>query len=180
MRAFANPIVICLTFLVCLSCSTHRNKWTKYSDRTFSASMPEGAVLSDKQEVTPFGKQSVHYVTWKPSTLELNKFKLFQVSYTDCPARFTGDSMKMNAALDSSINIRKRDFTENDVASQPIEINGYPGRAFILDPPRDNVITIVKQVIANNKRYDLVVIAKRDYPTNEEISHFFNSFQVLR
>ena len=162
------------------SCSQHTNKWAKYSDHAFSINMPEKPQVYDKQESTAFGKQTVHYVSWKPETLELNKFKLFQVSYTDCPARYTTDSMRLNSALDSSINLRKRDFTELDIISQPIEINGYPGRAFILDPDRDNVVTIVKQIIANNKRYDLTVIAKRDYPTNTEINTFFNSFLVLR
>jgi hypothetical protein len=142
--------------------------------------MPEKPQVYDKQEATPFGKQTVHYVSWKPESLELNKFKLFQVSYTDCPTRFTSDANTLSIALDSSINARKKDFTELDVTSQPIEINGYPGRAFILSPDKDNVITIVKQIVANNKRYDLTVIAKKDYPTNSEVNDFFNSFQVLR
>lgn len=180
MRLFKSSLITVLAASLLVSCSTHKNKWAKYSDRNFSINMPEKPVVSDKQENTPFGKQTVHYVTWKPETLELNKFRLFQVSYTDCPARFTSDSGRINAALDSSINSRKRDFTDNDIISHPIEMNGYPGRAFIYDPPGDNVITIVKQVIGNNKRYDLIIIAKRDYPTNDEVSNFFNSFQVLR
>lgn len=180
MRTFISFVLCCSACFVITSCSEHNNKWSKYGDHAFSVTMPAGAKVYDKQETTPFGKQNVHYVTWKPESLELNKFRLFQVSYTDCPARFTGDTMKINATLDSSINQRKRDFTELEVVSHAIEINGYPGRAFIHDPARDNVITIVKQVIANNKRYDLTVIAKRDYPTNTEISNFFNSFEVLR
>ncbi len=180
MRTLINLIICCTAGIILSSCSEHNNRWSKYSDHAFSVSMPEGPKVYDKVEVTPFGKQTVHYVSWKPETLELNKFKLFQVSYTDCPAHFTSDTMKMNAILDSSINLRKRDFTELEVLSHPIDINGYPGRAFILDPSRDNVITIVKQIIANNKRFDLTVIAKRDYPTNNEINNFFNSFLVLR
>lgn len=162
------------------SCSTKASKWSKYSDRNFSINMPEKPQVYDRQEATPFGKQTVHYVSWKPESLELNKFRLFQVSYTDFPSRFTTDTATLNMSLDSSINSRKRDFTELDVISHPIEINGYPGRAFILSPDKDNVITIVKQIVANNKRFDLTVIAKKDYPTNNEINNFFNSFQVLR
>lgn len=180
MRTFVSLIITALAAFFLQSCSEHHNQWAKYSDAAFSANMPVKPVASDKVEITPFGKQKVHYVTWKPATLELNKFKLFQVSYTDCPARYTSDSMQMNATLDSSINLRKKDFTELEVVSHPIEINGYPGRAFIHDPAKDNVITIVKQIIAGNKRYDLTVIAKRDYPTNNEINNFFNSFQVLK
>ena len=110
----------------------------------------------------------------------MNKFKLFQVSYTDYPSRFATDTATLNMSLDSSINARKRDFTYLDVISQPIEINGYPGRAFILSPDKDNVVTIVKQIVANNRRFDLTVIAKKDYPTNNEVNTFFNSLQVLR
>ena len=184
MRAFFNlALIITGTLSVVLtfsSCSNKVSKWTKYSDRNFSITMPEKPQVYDRQEATPFGKQTVHYVSWKPESLELNKFKLFQVSYTDYPSRFTTDTATLNMSLDSSINSRKRDFTDLDVISQPIEINGYPGRAVILSPDKDNVVTIVKQIVANNKRFDLTVIAKKDYPTNNEVNTFFNSFQVLR
>lgn len=179
MRTFLNLATICIVMLA-LSCSPPNNKWAKYADHAFSITMPEKPVVSDKQEMTPFGRQTVHYVSWKPATMELNKFRLFQVSYTDCPARYTADTFRLNATLDSSINMRKKDFTENDILSEPVDINGYPGRAFIYDPPRENAITIVKQVIANGKRFDLIVIAKRDYPTNTEVGNFFNSFQIFR
>ena len=179
MRVFINLAIISIVIVIS-SCSAPNNKWAKYSDHSFSVMMPVQPVVADKQEMTLFGKQTVHYITWKPTTLELNKFKLFQVSYTDCPAHYTADTFKLNATLDSSINMRKKDFTDNEILSQPIDINGFPGRAFIYDPPRENAITIVKQVIAYNKKFDLTVIAKRDYPTNAEISNFFNSFQVFR
>jgi hypothetical protein len=180
MRERISLFIIFFCLLIA-SCTPPNDKWARYSgDKTFSVLMPVQPVASDRMEATPFGRQNVHYVTWKPATMELNKFKLFQVSYTDCPSRYTSDTAKLNATLDTCINLRKRDFTENDVISEAIEIGGYPGRAFIYNPPRENVITIVKEVIANNKRYDLTVIAKRDYPTNTEIGNFYNSFQVLR
>ncbi len=180
MRAFTNLALISFVIFACVSCSENDNRWAKYSDRSFSIRMPEKPKVYDKTEATPFGKQTVHYVSWTPESLELNKFKLFQVSYTNCPAAFTSDTGILSISLDSSINARKKDFTDLDVSSQPIAINGYPGRAFILSPDKENVVTIVKQIIANNKRYDLTVIAKKDYPTNNEINDFFNSFQVLR
>ena len=184
MRTFYQrvPAVIGIVVfsLVISACSSHKNRWSKYADRSFSIRMPEGRKEYDKMLVTSFGKQNVHFIEWRPESLELNKFKLFQVSYTDVPARFTSDANKMNESLDSSINVRKRDFTELEVISQPIEMAGYPGRTFILNLPADNVITIVKQVIAGNRRYDLTVVAKKDYPTNSEMNDFFNSFQVFR
>ena len=184
MRTFYKlvPAIIgILTFSLAISaCSSHKNRWSKYADKSFSIRMPEERKEYDKIQVTAFGKQNVHYIEWRPQSLELNKFKLFQVSYTDCPQRFTTDANRINEALDSSINVRKRDFTELEVSTQPIDLAGYPGRAFILNLPADNVITIVKQVIAGNRRYDLTVVAKKDYLTNNEMNDFFNSFQVFR
>ena len=165
MRGIISLIIFSLILITAPSCSHHANKWAKYTgDRNFTVILPGTPVVRDVQEITPFGKQTVHYVTWKPATLDLNKFKLVQISYTDCPARFTSDSGKQNVALDSSINMRKRDFTDNEIISQPVDINGDRGRAFFYDPPKDNLITIVKQVIANHKRYDITVIAKKKLP----------------
>lgn len=174
-------IVICAGIFFS-SCGTNNVKWAKYTSPNggFSVVMPENPKVTDKQETTPFGKQKVHYVTWKPATFELNKFKMVQVAFTDCPAGYMADSVHSNAVMDSSINQRKRDFTDADVLSHPIDINGYPGRAFIYDPAGENAITIVKQCFANGRRYDLTVIAKRDYPTNNELNDFFNSFTVLK
>lgn len=182
MRRFINLAIVSYFILLFSSCTNNDFRWTKYTapDGSFSIRMPASAKVFDRQEQTPFGKQVVHYVSWKPSTFELNKFRLFQVSYTDCPARYTIDSSHTNVSLDSSINLRKRDFTESDINSEPIEINGYSGRAFIYDPASENVVTIVKECVANHRRYDITVIAKRNYPTNNEIGDYFNSFTVLR
>ncbi len=175
-------VIFCLFASFCLSCSSNTGKWDRYTakDGSFSVFMPTPVEAYDKTEMTPFGKQVVHYVTWKPATFELNKFRLFQISYTDCPRQFTSDSTRMNAALDSSISMRKKDFTELEILSEPIVQNGYPGREFIYDPPKNNVITTVKECIGNNKKFDLTVIAKKDYPTNAEVANFYNSFQVLK
>ncbi len=180
MRTLFSFIVTAAIFLLS-SCTEHKKAWITYSDNVFRVKMPEKPVIVTTDAVkTPFGIQKVHTVSWKPATLELSKFKLFQVSYIDCPGSASFDSMKMNKLLDSSINWRKRDFPEEtDIISQPVTINVYPGRAFILDPAREDVITIVKQVIARNRRFELIVIAKRNSPTNSEINDFFNSFQVL-
>lgn len=160
------------------ACTHHVSSWSAYQESgKFQAEFPGKPVVTDKVETTPFGKKTVHYVSWKPATLELNKFKLFQVSYTECPTYSEADS-SLYKALENSINIRKKDFTDNDIQSQAITINQYPARAFMFDPPHESVITIVKQVIVNNRRFDITVIAKKDYPTNDEIGRFFNSIQL--
>ena len=82
--------------------------------------------------------------------------------------------------LDSTVNMRKKDFTERDFPSEAIELNGYPGRAFIYDMPSNNTVAIVKECFVNSRKYDLMVVAKKDQGTNEEVSNFFNSFQVIR
>ena len=73
MRAFFNlALIITGTLSVVLtlsSCSNNVSKWTKYSDRNFSITMPEKPQVYDRQEATPFGKQTVHYVSWKPESL---------------------------------------------------------------------------------------------------------------
>jgi len=165
------------------SCGDKNNEWAKYvsKDGGFSVYMPTPVTRSDKMEVTAFGKQMTHFITWKPSSFAIAKFKLFQVSYTNCPEVFTRDSLKRNQSLDSAINMRKSDFTElRDIEAVPIELNGYPGRCFIYEERNGNTLVIVKICIVNNKKYDITVVAKKDYPTNTEISNFFNSFQVLK
>jgi len=159
------------------SCTEKSAHWQKYTspDGTFSISMPEGYTKVDKKENTVFGRQVVHYITWKPSVFALDKFKLFQVTYTEYPK---GEPIE--AMLDKSITERKKDFTEVDVTPQNITVNGYPGREFIADAPSDNVITVVKQCVVNNRLYDVAVVVKRNYPTNIEVGNFFNSFQLLR
>ena len=175
--------LVCIALCIFSSCRNNAPTWAKYTSREggFSINMPAQIVKSEKHEVTAFGKQVTHFITWKPSSFAIDKFKLFQVSYTDCPARFSADSGRLNAALDSSINLRKNDFTElKDIDAEPIALNGYPGRAFIYEEPKVSTFAIVKECIANGRKYDLTVVAKKDYPTNVEISNFFNSFQVLK
>ncbi len=175
-------VVLLLGALLIAGCAKN-TQWSKYTSREggFSIYMPSEITKSEKREVTPFGKQTTHFITWKPSSFAIDKFKLFQVSYTDCPARYTTDSAHLNSILDSCIDLRKMDFNESkDIESQVIELNGYPGRAFIYDEPRGTTIAIVKICIVNNKKYDVTVVAKKSYPTNNEIAAFFNSFQVLK
>lgn len=143
--------------------------------------MPPNTVKSEKVEVTAFGKQKVHFITWKPSTFSIDKFKLFEVSYTTCPPSLVRDSMMVDFMLDSCIRMRKLDFTEKEgIAVQNIELNGYPGRAFFFDVPNASQIVIVKECITNGRKYDLTVIANKDQGTNSEIARFFDSFQTLR
>lgn len=176
MRSF-----ICIAIVsLCLFMSSCKDKtpWAQYNakDAGFTVFMPANPVRTDKKA----GKQTIHFITWKPATFALDKFKLFEVSYTDFPGVAVGDSVSRNALLDSAINLRKKDFTELDIESQPIVLNGYPGRAFMYQAPKGNTITIVKECLVGNRRYDLTVTAKKDYSTNDEMNSFFNSFQVLR
>jgi hypothetical protein len=182
MRTFTNLAVIVLFIFLGSSCSSNNTKWDTYKSPNggFSVFMPEHPKTFDKTESTPFGKQVIHYVQWKPATCELYKIKLVQIAFTDCPRSLFSDSLHVNAIMDSSINQRKRDFTELDILSHPVDINGYPGRAFMYDPAGDNVITTVKQCFANDRRYDITVVTKRDYPTNAELNNFFNSFTILK
>ena len=182
MRSFLKFSSIFLVAASLLSCGSKGIEWKQYNsgEGGFTINMPANPQKTQKTEVTPFGKQVVHFITWKPSTFSIDKFKLFQISYTDCPARFTNDSVMTDVMLDSSIRMRMRDFTEKDFQTENINLNGYPGRALIFDPPGGNQIVIVKQCITNNRRYDLVVIAKIDQGTNPEIAAFFNSFQALK
>ncbi len=181
MRSTVVLSAFVLSLFMLVSCGNTDEKWSTYTsgEGGFSISMPTKVEKTEKVEVTPFGKQKTHFVTWKPSALAINKFKLFQVSYTDCPSKFIEDSIMRDFMLDSSIRMRYRDFTErDDVQGQSIELNGYPGRAFIFEGKDD--VTIVKQCITNGRRYDLTVIAKEGQGTNPEISQFFNSFQALK
>ncbi|MCW3121669.1 MAG: hypothetical protein JWQ38_1161 [Flavipsychrobacter sp.] len=161
-----------------LSSCKDETPWAQYTNKEagFTVFMPAHPVKSDKKA----GKQVIHFITWKPTTFALDKFKLFEVSYTDFPGVVVSDSNSVNAILDTAISQRKKDFTELDVDSQPIILNGYPGRAFMYQAPRGNTITIVKECMVGNRRYDLTVIAKENYSINNEMNAFFNSFQVLR
>ncbi len=171
-------LMVLLAFATTMFSCKDETPWAQYTSKEagFSVFMPAGPKKSDHKN----GKLTMHSVTWKPETFALDKFKLFEVSYTDYPSFVASDSNKVNALLDTAISYRKRDFTELDVDHQPITINGYPGRAFMLQPDRGNTITIVKQCLVGNRVYELCVIAKKDYPVNNELNRFFNSFQVLR
>jgi len=174
------PIVglFIMSMLVVMTSCKETTKWSDYTSKEggFTVTMPSELKLSDKV----YGKQTIHFITWKPSSFALDMFKLFEVSYMNCPGAAGADSTKLNALLDTCINMRKKDFTELDIDAQPILLNGYPGRAFMFQPQRGNTIAIVKECIVGNKRYDLTVISKKDYPTNNEINRFFNSFKVLK
>ena len=160
------------------SCSQETAKWSEFTSNEggFSINMPNPVKKSQKKMETAFGKQMAYFYTWQPPGTAIDKFKLFEVSYTSCPA---ADSSRIEEMLDKAIEIRKKDFSESDIPAQNIELNGYPGRAFIYDEARGNTLVIVKLCIANSKLYDLVVIAKKNYGTNNEVNDFFNSFQPL-
>ena len=175
-----SAIVFTLVFSSCGEDSSNTmSKYTSNEGR-FSINMPAHPKKWDKKEVTVFGKQTTHYITWKPSSFALDKFKLFEVSYTDGPANLSYDTGRLNMYLDSGINMRKKDFTETELESQAIELNGHPGRAFIYNPPRGTTIAIVKVCIVGNRKYDLTAVAKQNYPTNAELNNFFNSFLVVK
>jgi hypothetical protein len=179
MRTFLS--IICFSFLL-LSCGEKNDKWATQNvpEGGFSVGMPTPVEKTKKTEETVFGKQERHFVSWKPSSVAINKFKLFEVSYISCPPSKIADSIQLNAVLDKAIDIRKNDFSEVDIIeSQAIELNGYPGRAFFYDAPKGNTLVSVKICITNGKLYDLVVIAKKNYSTNNEMSDFFNSFKAL-
>lgn len=183
MRTIYNFVCLALLCVTLASCGAASTDWVQINsgEGGFSATMPPNTVKSEKVEVTAFGKQKVHFITWKPSTFAIDKFKLFQISYTTCPPNLVRDSMMVDFMLDSCIRMRKLDFTEKEeIAVQNIELNGYPGRAFFYDVPKGNQIVIVKECITNGRKYDLTVIANKDLGTNSEISRFFDSFQALR
>lgn len=182
MRSSIYIIALCVISVYLSACGGAKSGWAVYTsgEGGFTVEMPADPKKTQKDEITAFGKQTVHFISWKPSTFSIDKFKLFQVSYTNVPASLASDSIMMDVMMDSCIRMRVKDFTEKDVNTEPIELNGYPGRAFIYDVPGNNTIAIVKQCIVNNKRYDLTVVAGRDQGTNPEINRFFNSFQVLK
>ena len=165
------------------SCSSKESGWKKQSvpEGNFTIEMPAPIEKAEKKEVTVFGKQTRHFVRWKPSSFAIDKFKLFEVSYTPCPAGIMNDTAKMNEILDNAVDLRKKDFTEEEeIPSEAIEFNGYMGRAFFYDAPKGNTMVSVKICIADGKLYDLVTIAKKNYAVNEDMSKFFNSFRLLK
>jgi len=149
------------------------------ADGGFSINMPSDPKRTVKVITTPFGKQATTFIEWKPDNISINKFKLFQVSFTDCPASLMTDSSGRQRILDSAINMRVKDFADIDLETYTINFNGIEGRAFIFEVKDNNNIAIVKQCIANHKLYDVTVVLKKNFATNKEVHEFFNSFQVL-
>lgn len=173
--------LISMTFLLS-SCGGDHNKWAVQTvpEGNFSVFMPGPVEKFDKAEATPFGTEKRQFLRWKPSSVAIDKFKLFEVSYIVCPTNIGADSMVLNRVLDSAVNLRKNDFAEPDmIQSEPIEFNGFPGRAFFYDDPKGNTNVSVKICYANGKLYDLTAISKKNYSTNNESSDFFNSFKLL-
>jgi len=168
--------------IIFASCGGNSGGWTKHvvPEGSYSIQMPADSKKSEKKETTAFGAQTTHFLTWKPSAFGMDKFKLFQISYSNCPSSVSSDTNMLNLMLDSAIEMRKKDFTESEIIeSQSIELNGYQGRAFFYDAPKGNTIVSVKICIVKDKLYDLVVISKKNYATNNEMNTFFNSFTVL-
>lgn len=180
MRSVYSLLAVAICSIVLFSCGGGSNSWSLYTsgEGGFSVNMPGKPEKTDKVILTAFGKQKVNFITWKPSALAIDKFKLFQVSFTNCPPQYANDTVMRDYMLDSCIRMRKKDFTEKvDFPAETIELNGYPGRAFIFDG--QGTIAIVKECIVNGRLYDLTVIAKSEQGTNPEIAQFFNSFQPL-
>ena len=182
MRPILNILVAGILLICSASCSQEESKWNEFTSNEggFTINMPTPVKKTDRIVETPFGNQNVHFYSWQPPGYAIDKFVLFEISYTNVPARIANDSTLMQEALDKSIEMRVKDFAETDVPAQNIELNGYPGRAFIYNEAKGSSLVIVKQCIVNGKRYDLTVVAKKNYGTNKEISDFFNSFQSLR
>lgn len=180
MRPF---ILFITTIFILSSCKNDDNKWSvqSFPEGNFSINIMSPVTKSKKTEMTAFGKQERFFVRWKPSSLTIDKFKLFEVSYTQCPASIAADSTMCSIMLDSAVEMRKKDFSEVEVIeSQEIALNGYPGRAFFYDDAKGNTLVSIKMCIAGDKLYDLVVIAKKNYSTNDDIGKFFDSFQLLK
>jgi predicted acylesterase/phospholipase RssA len=155
------------------------DKWINFTskDGGFSVNMPAPPLLEDKAELTINGKQTVHYCTWKQTRLPNVKFKLFQVSYTNCPS-IAADQQQLNTMLDSSIKLQMTYYTDNALNVDTVKLSGYPARAFIYQDPLSRAVTICKECIANNRKYDLVVVSAKEFADDPEINDFFESFVI--
>lgn len=180
LRVYISALLaFCSLFL--FSCgSDELAEWKDYKSAagSYTIHMPAPVKTFTKKLETPFGKQDVTFAQWEPSSYSIDKFRLFQVSYTKCPARFAHDSFAVQSKLDKAIEMRKKDFSEEEITHEEIELNGYPARAIIHN--ESNSVVILKICIANGIMYDLTVIAKKNYGTNREVADFFNSFTPLR
>ena len=182
MRSLAKLAFVCLFVSVCSSCHRNNIPWNKFTSTqgAFSITMPAPVKVVDKKGLSIFGKNTpTHISYWEPSSLTIDKFKRFEVSYTDVPANIGRDSLSMAAILDSAIITRRRDFTDKEPLIQNIELNGYPGRAFFFDGG-GNTLLNVKVCFANDRLYEFMVESKKNYATNNEVSTFYNSFVSIK
>ncbi len=179
---FMRPTLLSLFAIIMLSsCFGEKTKWEiqHVPEGNFSIKMPTPVEKDKKMETTAFGKQNRYFVRWKPSSVAIDKFKLFEVSYTNVPPSIIDDSEQLSTMLEVAVELRKKDFSEVDyIESHSIEIDGHPGKAFFYDAPKGNTLTSVKMCVADGKLYDLVVIAKKNYSINQEMSDFFDSFVI--
>ena len=181
MRTLVKLTLICTAIFIS-SCHPNNIPWEKYTSNegAFSVYMPSPVKKKDKKGYSIFGRDvTTHFVYWEPPTFTIDKFKLFQVAYTDCPANFCTDTALMNTMLDSAILTRRRDYTDIELPIQNIALNGYAGRAFFYDKEGSMLIS-VKTCIVNNRIYDFVLVSKKNYATNNEVSSFFDSFLSLK
>jgi len=174
-----------LTFICVfsISCSTADDvKWVNIVSKEggYSVNMPYGSKKEDKQETTIFGKQTVHYCSWVPTILGFVKFKLFQLSYTECPASVNMDQPSVSDLLNKGITARMKDYTDEPTEVDSSQLNGYDARSFILNKAKMNTITICKECVANHKKYDLTVVIMSAFANDPAVEQFFNSFQLIK
>ena len=182
MRNLLKLAIVCLFAVVGSSCHRNNIPWDKFTstEGAFSITMPSPVKKMDKKGLSIFGKNTpTHIVFWEPSTFTIDKFKRFEVSYNDLPATIGKDSTSLALILDSAILTRRCDFTDKEPLIQNIELNGYPGRAFFFDGD-GNALLNVKVCIANDRLYEFMVVSKKNYATNNEVSTFFNSFVSIK
>ena len=182
MRIILRLFFICFGIFILSSCNPKNIPWEKYTstEGAFSIYMPAPIKKKDKKGFSIFGRQVVsHFLYWDPPTFTIDKFKLFQVTYTDCPANICRDTALLNTMLDSAIITRRRDYTDAEIPIQNIALNGYAGRAFFYDG-EGNMLVSVKTCLVHDRIYDFVVVSKKNYATNKEVSDFFDSFQSLK
>ncbi len=182
MRSIAKIVFVILPVVMFSSCHRNNVPWEKFASApgAFNITIPAPVKTMDKKGLSIFGKNTpTHISYWEPSAFTIDKFKRFEVSYTDIPANISRDSLSMAMILDSAIVTRRRDFTDMEPLIQNIELNGYPGRAFFFDGG-GNALLNVKVCIANDRLYEFMVVSKKNYATNNEVSTFYNSFVSIK